>query len=305
MIKPNLLITGCTGFVGRNLISSDHFKDFNLYCLIRTPEQANDLKKIRNDIYFITISELDNSPTDLIFDSCIHLAAYGVNPNQINYTDFINTNIFLTLKLYEFSKKLGCKFFINVGSVFEYGEKYSNSIINETNIPLPDTMYGSSKYAAHLLLNSLHKKINLKFITIRPFGLFGKFESFNRLYPQVIISGIKNEALKLTPGNQIRNIVYVNDFVKFLKLLVVYKNEINEEVINFTNSIPMTIKEFINQIVLKLKFNPSLFQFGLIPYRKYESMVYIGENNLMNSIFKNFQFTDLNHAIEESFQYYK
>jgi nucleoside-diphosphate-sugar epimerase len=273
--------------------------------LIRTPEQSIDLKKLRNDIKFISFDELYNPPNGFYLDACIHLAAYGVSTIQTNYNDFVNTNILFTLKLYEISKNFGCKFFINVGSVFEYGEKYENVVIKETDIPSPDNMYGSSKYSAHLLLTSLKKIINLKFITVRPFGLFGKFESIYRLYPQVVTSGIKNESLKLTSGNQIRNIVYVNDFVKFLRLLVDNGDKINEEVVNFTNSIPISIKDFINQIILKLKFNPSLFQFGLLPYRQNESMVYIGDNKLMNSIIKNFQFTDLNVAIEESFLYYK
>ena len=305
MTKPTLLITGCTGFVGRNLLSSEHFLDFNIFCLIRTPEQSIDLKKLRNDIKFISFDELYNPPNGFYLDACIHLAAYGVSTIQTNYNVLVITNILVTLKLNEISKNFGCKFFINVGSVFEYGEKYENVVIKETDIPSPDNMYGSSKYSAHLLLTSLKKIINLKFITVRPFGLFGKFESIYRLYPQVVTSGIKNESLKLTSGNQIRNIVYVNDFVKFLRLLVDNGDKINEEVVNFTNSIPISIKDFINQIILKLKFNPSLFQFGLLPYRQNESMVYIGDNKLMNSIIKNFQFTDLNVAIEESFLYYK
>jgi nucleoside-diphosphate-sugar epimerase len=305
MIKPNLLITGCTGFVGRNLISSEYFQNFNLYCLIRTAEQANDLKRIRNDLNFVQIEEFNLFKKALKIDACIHLAAYGVNPNQNNYIEFVNTNILLTMKLYEFSKDLGCKLFINVGSVFEYGNKYSNSVISESSIPSPNSLYGASKYSAHMLLTSLRKNLNLKFITVRPFGLFGKYESMNRLYPQVINSGLKNESLKLTSGNQIRNIVYVIDFIKFLKLLIDNKDTINEEVINFTNSIPISIKDFISKIVLKLRFTPSLFQFGLLPHRKNESMVYIGDNKLMNSIIKNFKFTDLEDSIQESFHYYK
>jgi nucleoside-diphosphate-sugar epimerase len=304
MIKPNLLISGCTGFVGRNLISSEHFKDYNLFCLIRTPEQANDLKRIRHDINFIKVEELNLSFNGLKIDACIHLAAYGVNPNQNDYIEFVNVNILLTLKLYEFSKNLGCRLFINVGSVSEYGKKYSNSVISESDFPFPDNLYGTSKYSAHLLLNSLKKNINLKLITVRPFGLFGKYESMNRLYPQVVSSGIKNELLKLTAGNQIRNIVYVIDFIKFLKLLIEDNENINEEVINFTNSIPISIKDFVSTIVLKLGFKSTLFQFGLLPYRKNDSMVNVGENKLMNSLIKNFKFTDLNDAIEDSFRYY-
>jgi len=305
MIKPNLLITGCTGFVGRNLLSSEYFQSFNLYCLIRTAEQGNDLKRIRNDLNFIRIEELNLSFNGLEIYACIHLAAYGVNPDQNNYVEFVNTNILLTMKLYEFSKKSGCKIFINIGSVFEYGEQSADLLITEGTIPSPNSLYGATKYSAHLLLNTLQKNMSLKFITIRPFGLFGKFESMNRLYPQVIKTGLKQIPLKLTSGNQIRNIVFVIDFVKFLKLIVENQEKLNVEVINFTNSTPISVKEFVNRIIHKLSFNPSLFQFGILPYRKNESMVYIGDNQRMKLLFNNFKFTSLESAIDESFDYYK
>jgi nucleoside-diphosphate-sugar epimerase len=305
MIKSNLLLSGCNGFVGRNLLSSNYFKDYNLFCLVRNANQADELKKIRNNIRLILIDEMHLKDKEIVFEACIHLAAYGVNPKQDSYVEYINSNILLTLKLYEFARNNGCKIFINIGSVFEYGVKYSNSIISEINVPSPDNMYGASKYSAHILLSAFQKRIGLKFITVRPFGLFGKYEQNTRLYPQVIISGLKNQMLKLTSGNQMRNIVYVMDFVKFLNLLIENKDSINVDVINFTNSIPISIKEFTEIIIEKLRFDKTLFQFGMLPYRKNESMSYIGDNKLLNSVIKNFEFTDLEIAINQSFGYYK
>ncbi len=306
LIKKNILISGITGFIGKNLLSSELFTEFNLYCFVRNVNQKHELLKIRNDIIFLDY-EILNKPINLNYkiEACIHLAAYGVNPNEEDLTKIVESNILLTLKLYSFSKSQGCDIFLNIGSVFEYGEKYSNVLITEDLLPFPDSLYGTSKFSSHLFLKTINKKINLKFITIRPFGLFGPFESSNRLFPQVLISGYNKKPLLLTSGEQIRNIVYVQDFIKFLYLILNNHQFIKEEIINFTNSSPISIKQFVNFIIKTLNFDNTLFQFGKIPYRKNESMSYIGSNYLMLNYFPNFQFNDLTSSIILSSKKYK
>ena len=76
--------------------------------------------------------------------------------------------------------------------------------------------YGKSKFLATKLIKQKIKK----YIILRLYQVYGPFQKKNRLIPITINSCLKNNSFACSEGNQMRDFLYVNDFIKLiLKIL--------------------------------------------------------------------------------------
>ena len=300
-----LLITGATGFIGKNLVELE--KQKRMYKVVAFVDE-NDASGIsylsNNHIDFLTLKDLDNFQGNV--DYCIHLASYGVAYGARDVDKMIDVNIKLTMKVASFCAKHDCKLFINTGSCFEYGSKASGHAITEQEVLYPDDIYAASKVACEDFLRVYSKLICLKTVTIRPFSIFGKYEPNNRLVPLLFDSGMSHSNLDLTNGEQIRDYMDVLDVVDSIHSLIESNTRITDnESINICTGNPMSLRDFIKRIVYVCNFDPGIFRFGLKEYRENESMCFIGSNKRLLEIIgpKDYLVTD--EKILRFYRWYK
>lgn len=271
-----ILVTGATGFIGKNLL--DLLISKNEEIIVFSTHSQSDLvllkeMKIKNILY-----EEDLEKNNIPLDYCIHLASYGVNYNDKNLDTMIDVNIKLSSKILTFCINNSCKAFISAGSCFEYGTQFSD-FIDETSSLNAEDIYAATKIACHDLLKTIAKKNGLRFLICRPFGVYGKYEPNHRLLPTVFECGIKNKVLDLTSGEQVRDYLYVKDVANaFYEILLNINNFKFFDVVNICSGVPCSVKEFVKEIILINGFDESLFRFGMISYRKNESMRLVGSN---------------------------
>ena len=147
-----ILITGGTGFIGSNLIRQ----------LISTRNEIHSINKNLNNFWRISdITEKINiHNVDLIDktslektikkinpDIVFHLAAYGINYLEKNFSETLQTNLLGTYNLFSILSDQPLKRIVNVGSVFEYGLPNTKLGFLETDCTNPLTLYGISKSA--------------------------------------------------------------------------------------------------------------------------------------------------------------
>ena len=101
---------------------------------------------------------------------------------------------------------------------------------------------------------------NIKHVIIYLFGVYGPYESGNKILPSLFKSLSRNESIKLTDGKQIRDYTYIEDIVKGCLLLGIKKTKKNKY--NLCSSKGTTIKNFILKFVKIGKFNHKLLKFG-------------------------------------------
>ena len=93
---------------------------------------------------------------------------------------------------------------------------------------------------------------NKKFpvMIIRPYQVYGPYQDLNRFIPIIINNCLQNRKFPCSDGNQFRDFLYIDDFVKYLFILM---NKINTdgEVFNMGRGKPMKIKSIINLIKIK------------------------------------------------------
>ena len=183
-----ILITGATGFVGRNLIES--MPKENIKCLVRSTSNIEFLKKYNVNIVYGDINDkksLDNALKGI--DAVIHLAAYIRGSNK---DLFYKVNTEGIKNLIEACKKNKIKRIIMLSSM-AVTRKYLDD-------------YGKSKKQAEDLL----KNSNLDYTILRPSMIYGKDSnstkhliSYINMLP-LIIPIVGNGKFNIQP-------IYIND----------------------------------------------------------------------------------------------
>ena len=120
-------------------------------------------------------------------------------------------------------------------------------------------------------------------ITVRPFGVFGEGEALTRLAPSIINNCLNGKVVKTTEGQQIRDFVNVKDLAKAIVMLS-EANYQNHEIYNICSDNPVKVKDFILEIVEVCGLDTSLIEFGSIPYRANEAMIFAGDNKKLQSV---------------------
>ena len=138
-----ILITGATGFIGRNLVSRlCKEKKFFITALVRRSSKVNFLKEKNINLIYADITKKET--LDIInenFDVIYHCAGFvGEKPPELLY----RVNVLGTKNICEFALKKGVKKFIHVSSVAVINGNEERPLRDDMPYR-PVTPYGISK----------------------------------------------------------------------------------------------------------------------------------------------------------------
>lgn len=286
-MKKKILVTGATGFIGKNLVESLKEK-FEIYALILDEKEKNVILQI-DYILWKTFFDRENEIKTLNgkklgkIDTVIHLASYGVNPKDNDIDKMIESNINLTKDLILNLERVSCKNIIFTGSGFEYGDKGKIKLKEDMELN-PFSLYGATKVSAFLIGKKLCESLGINYINLRLFNIFGEYEGSNRLIPQIINNYLEGKELNFTAGNQVRDYLYIKDIIEVYEMIL-EKNIYNNETYNVCSSEEITIKEFITKVADTIGINKDTLNFGIIPSRKEEALYIVGDNSKLKRDF--------------------
>lgn len=289
----NILVTGAAGFIGAKVVSYLLEDDAAVYALI---EKGDDLSRERLmnispeirivDNWEKMRKEADKYPS---FDKIFHLATVGVRPDFDDIDLFCDVNIKMGCQLVDFAESNNSGLIVNFGSCFEYGD-HGDMLLTEDTDCRPESLYAISKHASVTLMTAYAKKKNVRLITVRPFGVFGEGEGLNRLAPSVIKNCMNSEMIKTTAGEQVRDFVNVKDVARAV-IRLTDSDYVPYEIYNICSDHPVSVREFICEIVNTCGFDIDLVSFGSIPYRENEAMMFAGDNHKLQECI-NYPFPD-------------
>lgn len=281
-----VLVTGAAGFIGINLVKELVKKEYEVYGLVRKNnlESIMKLNAISQDIVIVDNIDLLIGCAESYgsFEYIFHLATVGVMPNDQDIEMMCEVNIKMGVKVIDFARKNNSNLVINFGSCFEYGD-HGNDFLKEEMTCYPESLYAISKNASTKMMTEYAKKQKVSLITVRPFGVFGIGESYTRLAPSIIRKCINGETVQTTEGNQVRDFVNVSDVAK-ATIQLVEGNYKEYEIYNLCSGNPVKVREFIKEIVEVCGFEESLIEFGALPYRENEAMVFAGDNSKIQEV---------------------
>lgn len=209
-----VLITGGTGFLGKNLVSLLPENEDEYYVLT----SKSSIESGQENISYIRCNLLDRKNVDDVVSkiNATHLLhmAWGIEPSNYNLPtnfDWIKASIGLV----ESFHNNGGKRVIITGSGVEYNWDYGSCIEELTPIS-NETLYGASKNILRQYIESYCKEFNLEFVWPRLFFLYGPNEHPVRLISHVITALLKGENARIMNPAIYRDYMYIKDTVRIL-----------------------------------------------------------------------------------------
>lgn len=272
-----VLLTGTAGFIGSHLARLLVNKNCEVHALVR---KGSNLWRIKDIIPKLQLIQIDLLATDQLKhrlekarpDTCIHLAWYlmpGKYLTDLENIDQLNASLHLASTL----ASLGCKRFVGIGTCFEYD--IGSECLSETSPVKPHTLYAASKLASQIVVEQIASLTGMEFVWPRLFYLYGPFESEQRLIPSVIISLLRNQAAKVTKGEQVRDFLHVEDVAA--AIWAVAQSKLSGAV-NVGSGQPVTVRKITEQIG-EIIGQRELIEFGGLAYNPSDPMFICAENS--------------------------
>lgn len=246
------VVTGATGFIGREVVNSLLKQGHYVYCVCRPNSPKVDVlpKDTKLSIVYATMvdySTLGDKITNA--DVLINMAWDGITREGRDFTDVQRDNITFALQTMDAAKAMGCKIFVETGSQAEYG--IVNDVINEDTPCNPFSDYGKAKLALKEAASKYAEEIGIKYIHLRIFSVYGEND-----HPWAMISSctskmLNNEDVELSACQQLWNFLYVKDCAKQITLLSewAYGNMgNNHEVFNLASEDTRLLKSYIEEM---------------------------------------------------------
>lgn len=242
-----VIITGATGFLGRNLAEAFYADGLQVIATGRSltvgaklREQGIEFKKA--DI--LDLNELDKafSPADCL----IHCA--GKSGDWGKYKEFHEVNVVGTGHVIEACKKHNIKkiIFISTPSIYFTGKDRYN--ISESE-PLPERQtnhYAATKLIAETELMALRQE-GYKVIIFRPRALYGPYD--NTFIPRILRLAEKKQIPIINDGRALIDITCVDNFVDAVKKSLTAPDNVWNEIYNISNGQPISVADWFLQVL--------------------------------------------------------
>lgn len=291
-----ILITGGSGFIGRWAVKIGTELGCDIHLLSRLSRSIPGVKCWVADLS--DPDRLKQVVTEIKPVAVLHLAASGVTPNGI-LADLLADNVLgLSHLLAVLDSLASPPELVIAGSGFEYAP--APEALSESHLIAPNTPYGISKAAAALVASNY--AIRIPTTVLRLFGVYGVGEPSTRLLPYLINQVAAKQPVKLTPGGQLRDFVYVRDAATAFFWALTRTPDLGQPfVVNFGSDHAVSLKDFVGKALdqlIKKGLEPNI-QWGALPYRESEMMTYVADVSRWRSRFGWFPEVNLDEGIKE------
>jgi UDP-glucose 4-epimerase len=232
-----ILVTGSSGFVGKNLVEELKRQDAEVLTLTDHDGRRIDIrdqqrvKGIINDIRNI----------DIVY----HLAAITSVPFSFeNPRETYDVNVLGTLNILELCRSCNADTIVFASSYVSGQPQYLP--IDEKHPLQPTNPYARSKILGEELCRAYNTDFGVKCIILRPFNIYGRGQSKDFLIPS-IIAQLQYGKIELKDPDPKRDFIYISDVIDAYIKAEEFKG--NFEVFNVGYGKSYSVKEITEKIV--------------------------------------------------------
>ena len=273
-----ILLTGATGFIGshvaRRLVSDGH----EVTATIRSGSDRWRIADIESQLEIVVA---DLSALGLVTDRlrsarpeiCIHLAWKGWSGQA--EIDANLASLSVSLDMLRLMREISCPRFVAAGTCFEYD--ITSARLDESTPLTPHNLYGACKKAFFEVAQQFSDQTGVSVATPRIFYLYGPYENARLLVPSITCSLLRGEVAKVTPGDQVRDYLHVEDIAA--AICTVAQSGVTGPV-NIASGEAVTIGQ-VAQRIGQLMGKPDMVHLGALEYREGEPMHILGDATML------------------------
>jgi nucleoside-diphosphate-sugar epimerase len=270
MLPSSALVTGGTGFVGSHLIQRLLRDGCRVEVLVRdTGKAAHTLPALPKQAirpYDGTLESLIKALRESRPEVVYHLASYFVAEHRSVDVDLlVESNIRFGTQLLEAMTQTGIRCFVNTGTAWQH------FLDDEYN---PVCLYAASKQAFEDMLYFYVVTNSIDAITLRLFDTYGPGDSRPKLFPALLRAVRSGEVLRMSPGEQLLDLVYIDDVVDaYVRGYECLRAHHARTVPSFSVSsgAPVTLRQVVSLMAELASGKPNV-EWGARPYRAREVM---------------------------------
>ncbi|WP_452221583.1 NAD-dependent epimerase/dehydratase family protein [Lacinutrix salivirga] len=269
MSKKIILLTGGTGFLGKEIIKYLISEDYYVRVLTRNTSKLKNSERVT----YVKGDLLDTKALKMHLSGCFGVIHAAGEKKDVSLMEAINVKG--SINICNVANQSTISYFCYVSSVGVVGLTPKNIITEETDCN-PINFYEKTKFEGELYFL---KNFNLKACTsviLRPTNVFGK----NHLNFKNSFFGKIKRAIK---GNEIANYIYVKD-VAYACVYFLNKKNITKQVYNLNDDLKNNTFKKIEAIATGKKvatINAPVFLPYLLRFLKF------GKNNIGNKYYSN------------------
>ncbi|MDP3789429.1 MAG: NAD-dependent epimerase/dehydratase family protein [Candidatus Omnitrophota bacterium] len=239
-----VFITGATGFIGSHLAERLVSKGHKIRCLVRETSDISCLSPLNAELVTVDMGDAEGlrialKGTDIVY----HCA--GVVGEWLSKEEAQRVNIAGTKNLLDASADAGVKRFVHVSSLAVLGMKDHHNTPADAPYQLTGDIYSDTKIESEKIVMDYYAKKGLPVVIVRPGFVFGARD--RRFLPRMLNLLEDNKFAFLGSGNNIMNVVYIDNLIDVLVEAGINKNAIGQKY-NVTNKDKVTMRDFVYMI---------------------------------------------------------
>ena len=307
MKNKRILVTGGAGFIGSNLTKrlvasgakvSVVVKYKSITDCVRLSALWDDLEIIEADLRNIdSLRQFKGRSFDAIF----HLAAYNhVGDSFVHVNEALLSNAVATANLMEYAPDYGRFVYTSTSEVYGYQDDVP---FCECATPSPISPYSVGKYAGELYARMKRRETSQPIVCLRPFNVFGPYQSDRAVIPELIIKSLRNVPIETTEGRQTREFNYVDNIVDAF-VAVAKVMPLPDKVINIGSGNDIAICDLAKKIHA-LSGSRSELRIGSLPQRPTEIWKMYADAALAKDVLKWEPKVSFEEGLKRTIEWYK
>ena len=243
-MKEYILVTGASGYIGRNFIRFLIKSGKNVIAVTRNPiaEFSGEKNCVQILCSLNEYESLANKVSGLNIQVFYHFAWSGTSGEDRNNYSLQLRNVKYTCDAAVVAHEMECKRFITTGTITE---KVAENIL-EKDYSAQNLIYGLSKLYAHRLLDVVCKNIGLEYVWARLSNIYGGDNTSGNLISYTLNALKTGNIPSFGPCLQPYNFTHINDVVNALYLLGTTNHVKKEYVVS--NGECRVLKEYLQII---------------------------------------------------------
>jgi len=279
-MKKKILLTGGSGFIGKNVLESFLARKYEIFAPSSKELNLSDENSVEK--FF----------GDKKFDVIIHAACKPGHRNAKDLTKLYCSNTKMFFHLIKHSDKFERMITLGSGAIYD-GKNYKPKKQEEDfgkNIPQDE--HGFSKY----IIGKHQQKLD-NVVDLRIFGIFGKYEDYAiRFISNAICKTLFDLPITIKQNRRF-DYIYIDDLMPILEYFIENKPKYNAYNVTPDESIELyELAKKVKKIAGK--------DLPILVGEEGSGLEYSGDNSRLKVEIKNLNFTKIDKAIKELYEWY-